>query len=258
MACGYEIGPALFGPMMGYILSIYGWRASMLAMGLISTMCYLCCLVFQPPTHSSYEEIVSQVGEEKVPEVEETEKYKEVTPGDNMRVLSPQMKNTLLTGTLDKASTNYKKQTHLWKTPLFLALCLSQVFFNMFYQAVYVYTPLKANTLDIPSDKSAWLLPMLGISAIILRLALAKVLENHPRTLIYSAVLCQCCAGLVSLITPVMTSFSALAVYSIVSGGCLGTDYIIYILTLKALNFFRKTVETKGFFSIWNHHKCLR
>ena len=28
-------------------------------------------------------------------------------------------------------------------------------------------------------------------------------------------------------------------------------------LTLKALIFFIKTLETKGFISIWYHHKCL-
>ena len=28
-------------------------------------------------------------------------------------------------------------------------------------------------------------------------------------------------------------------------------------LTLKALTFFIKTLETKGFISIWNHHNCL-
>ena len=29
------------------------------------------------------------------------------------------------------------------------------------------------------------------------------------------------------------------------------------VLTLEALRFFLKTLETKGFFSIWNHHTCL-
>ena len=30
-----------------------------------------------------------------------------------------------------------------------------------------------------------------------------------------------------------------------------------HALTFEALTIFVKTMETKGFFSIWNHHKCL-
>ena len=218
MACGYEIGPALLGPVIGYILSLYGWRTSMLTIGMLSTLSYLCCFVFIPPTRPSSEEIDSQV--------DETRTYND-PKSETALLLSPQEKNNMQRGILDNKSINCQNQTHLWKTPLFLALCLSQMFFNMFYQALYVYTPLKADTLTIPSSQTAWLLPILGVSAIVIRFTLSKVLDNHPGALLYSAVLCLCSAGILSWFTPLMTSFSTLAVYCLVAGGCAGSYYII-------------------------------
>ena len=53
MACGYGLGPAIYGPFIGHIVSRYGWRVAVLVLGGITGSFYGACFILKPPPISA-------------------------------------------------------------------------------------------------------------------------------------------------------------------------------------------------------------
>ena len=245
MACGYEIGPALFGPVIAYILNRYGWRVSVLFLAGICVSMYCSCFFFKLPPS-----MAKCVAKQYDNNSEKTKSHKQCNDMEQSKSTTYETFDTTNkscddTPYSEKDKEGRHKRTNstisnyqLWTRPLFILVLFSYVLFIIHYQAVFIYITRKSKSVGISDQKGAWLLTTIGFSSFILRIAAVTIISMELTTLLYTGGIAGCLASISCLLIPAMETFPLLIVCSVIWGICLGKvvsicDSLIYTSTCK-------------------------
>ena len=224
LACGYEIGPAIFGPLIGLVSNAYGWRASMLVLSGICSIAYITCFILKPPpsgvnSHTRLIEEGNGCHNKSKHSYSVNSRITDSQEGANSLSYDAHLnKNKEISQTLD---TNETTENNVWKDPIFWLLCVSIVCFMIHYLTGYMQITLKANDEGVSAHKGVWLFTTIALSAVIVRLSLTKIIKDF-NVLIYSAGLAGIIASVASICMPLLATYLLLLIYGSIWGGCQG------------------------------------
>ena len=225
-ACGYEIGPAVFGPLIGLVANTYGWRVSMLGLAGICVISYISCFILKPPIppdDSSVKPLVDENGSHNKGSYSVNEC---ITDGEEKTYSTIDCNDQLNAseGITEMSDANETETNNVLKHPVFLLLCVSYVFFVLHYLIGYMYITLKSTNEGLSANKCVWLFTTIALSSVLLRLTLTMIIKDF-NVFMYSAGVAGVIASAASLVMPLLTTYPLLLVYSVIWGGCQGTVY---------------------------------
>nr|AKN21511.1 slc16a-16 [Schmidtea mediterranea] len=198
--CGSGLGTFIFGPLIQFLIELYGWRGAMLIAGGILFNLIPCGLLFQKlPTHT-------------LNEASNLNKKKENS-----------IKNTI------------KLVLKLFSNPIFILYGLSNFFSCVGFNAPFIYVKDRAITAGIPAIKASFLLSSMGIGNFFGRIAFGFIAtrELFNGFHLYNASLIICGATLIC--SWGVTSYASMIVYTLIFGVMAGSYVTMTSIVLVEL-----------------------
>ena len=223
-ACGYEIGPAIFGPLIGLVANTYGWRVSMLGLAGICVISYISCFILKPPIPPDDFSGKLMTKDNLTNDKDDFSVNTLMTDGE-VKTYSSFICNDEVNeseGITETPKVKQNETRNVLKDPVFHLLCVSYVFFTLHYLIGYMYITLKSTSEGLSANKSVWLFTTIALSSVILRLTLTIIIKDS-NVFMYSAGIAGVIASVVSLFMPLLTTYPLLLVYCVIWGGCQGT-----------------------------------
>lgn len=132
------------------------------------------------------------------------------------------------------------------RSRVFLLFCASNMLLYSAYDVPYVYTPDKALHMGISSQRSSFLVSVIGITSTAGQVVIGY-LGDHPSIntlLLYNAL--TSVAGVATMVVPLLTCYVALAVYCSVFGFFISANYALTTIILVNLLGMDKLTNAYG------------
>ena len=132
------------------------------------------------------------------------------------------------------------------RSRVFLLFCASNMLLYSAYDVPYVYTPDKALQMGISSQRSSFLVSVIGITSTVGQVVIGY-LGDRPRMntlLLYNAL--TSVAGVATMVVPLLTSYTALAAYCSVFGFFISANYALTTIILVNLLGMDKLTNAYG------------
>ena len=132
------------------------------------------------------------------------------------------------------------------RSRVFLLFCASNMLLYSAYDVPYVYTPDKALQMGISSQRSSFLVSVIGITSTVGQVVIGYI-GDHPRIntlLLYNAL--TSVAGVATMAVPLLTGYVSLAVYCSVFGFFISANYALTTIILVNLLGMDKLTNAYG------------
>ena len=218
VATGYEAGLMIFGPLMQYFLDQLGWRWALRATSLVSLLCLLGVLAYQPLPKTNNKTTYSLRTALSL-----TLTVFKIDKADTETIISEDTtKQTKQCSCFKGLLVRFKQMWRFYGTLDFLLFGTAFFCFAWSYDEPFTFLSLRAQTHDITGDRAATLLTIFGASGICIRmLVLATNFKNFKLNIIINCM-AMFLAGSASLFVPLCTDYSRLAIYAAFIGSNLG------------------------------------
>ena len=207
---GFETGLMAFGPLLQVLLDNIGWRNSQRVVAAMSLFGLLGVIAFTPLPANSHS------GDEQP-----------LMPEDDTRDMSE--KTAMLsrndqkeTGCCGKLMDRLLEMCRFYRQMDFLIFGLAYFCYAWCYDAPFTFMPLLAENYGILATKASTLLTLFGVSGIVVRLFTLLIPGKKLSMTVLGLLVALFISGLSSLLTPLCTDYTTLAVYSFCSGSTLG------------------------------------
>ena len=195
---GFETGLMAFGPLLQVLLDNLGWRNTQRVVAAMSLFGLLGVIAFKPLPANLH-------GEDEQP----------LMPEDDTR-------DQKETGCCGKLMNRLLEMCRFYRQVDFLIFSLAYLCYDWCQDVPFTFMPLLAENYGIPGTKASTLLTLFGVSGIVVRLFTLLIPGQKLSMTVLGLLVAFFISGLSSLLTPLCTDYTTLAVYSFCSGSTLG------------------------------------
>ena len=138
----------------------------------------------------------------------------------------------------------------IFRSPIFLYFCLHCMLLNISRDIPYVYLPDMAVKIGIEDHLAPWLISIIGIVSSIGQVIMGYIGDLEWVNCLYFYIVMTTAAGIVTLVVPLLKTFTLLAIYCTAYGFFMSANYSLTTIIVVELLGMDQLTNAYGFVSL--------